>query len=199
MALKPLSRLEKFLAKIAGNYNDIQPLNRLEFFLDDIGFDNQFISQSYSEEPTEDSVAYTFSHKEMEEYNKQCDKFEKLLDNNVNYELSKIILESYQKKIKENNLVDIFNQEKEKLIDIFTKMKMKLSTDEEKNSKNKEDLKNLKEQEINKYNSLIEEMENIDIEFVDTKFEEYLKDIDTDSFAYSKFDVILYLYQNDYI
>ena len=135
----------------------------------------------------------------MEEYNKQCDKFEKLLDNNVNYELSKIILESYQKKIKENNLVDIFNQEKEKLIDIFTKMKMKLSTDEEKNSKNKEDLKNLKEQEINKYNSLIEEMKNIDIEFVDTKFEEYLKDIDTDSFAYSKFDVILYLYQNDYI
>ena len=77
----------------------------------------------------------------MEEYNKQCDKFEKLLDNNVNYELSKIILESYQKKIKENNLVDIFNQEKEKLIDIFTKMKTKLSIYEENNFKNQEDLK----------------------------------------------------------
>ena len=135
----------------------------------------------------------------MEEYNNQCDIYEKLLENNINYELSNIILESYQKKMEEDNLVDVFNQEKTKLIDIFTKMKQNLSINEEKNSKNKEDLKNLMEEEIEKYNSLIEEMKNIDIEFIDKKFEEYLKDIDTDSFAYSKSDVILYLCQNDFI
>ena len=133
-----------------------------------------------------------------EVYNNQCDIYEKLLEDNVNYELSNIILESYRKKMKENNFVDIFNQEKEKLIDVFKRLKPKLTYNEN-NSKIKEHLGNLIKIEIEKYNSVIDEMKNINIEFINKKFEEYLKDIDMDSYAYSKSDVILYLCQNNFI
>ena len=100
--------------------------------------------------------------------------------------------------MKENNFVDIFNQEKEKLIDVFKRLKPKLTYNEN-NSKIKEDLGNLIKIEIEKYNSVIDEMKNINIEFINKKFEEYLKDIDMDSYAYSKSDVILYLCQNNFI
>ena len=141
------------------------------------------------------SIKYT-----LEEYNNQCNKYEELLENNLNFELSNIILESYKNKMREDNMVDIFKQERDKLIDTFTKMKKNLPKNIENNdSENQEDIKILLEQEINKYNLLIEEMKDIKIEFLDEKFEEYLQNIDTDLYAYSKFDVILYLYQNDFL
>ena len=136
----------------------------------------------------------------LEEYNNQCNKYEELLENNLNFELSNIILESYKNKMREDNMVDIFKQERDKLIDTLTKMKKNLPKKiENNNSENQEDNKILLEQEINKYNLLIEEMKDIKIEFLDEKFEEYLQNIDTDLYAYSKFDVILYLYQNDFL
>ena len=135
----------------------------------------------------------------MEEYNNQCYTYEKLLEDNLNYELSNIILEVYRKKMKENYFGDIFNQEKAKLIDIYKKLKPNISTCEENNSKNKEDLKNLINKETEKINSVIDKMKNINIEFINKKFEEYLRDIDMDSYAYSKSDVILYLCQNNFI
>ena len=132
-----------------------------------------------------------------EKYKNQYDKYEKLLEKNLNYEFSKIILESYQSKIEEENISDIFKQERDKLIDVFTKMKNNIN--KENYSKIQKDLFILKEQEIEKYNSLIEEMKSINIGFFDDKFENYLKDIDMDSFSNSKFDVILYLYQNKFL
>ena len=129
------------------------------------------------------SIKYT-----LEEYNNQCNKYEELLENNLNFELSNIILESYKYKMREDNMVDIFKQERDKLIDTFTKMKKNLPKKIENNdSENKEDIKILLEQEINKYNLLIEEMKDIKIEFLDEKFEEYLQNIDTDLYAYFKF------------
>ena len=141
------------------------------------------------------SIKYT-----LEEYNNQCNKYEELLENNLNFELSNIILESYKNKMREDNMVDIFKQERDKLIDTFTKMKKNLPKKiENNNSENQEDIKILLEQEINKYNLLIEEMKDIKIEFLGEKFEEYLQNIDTDLYAYYKFDVILYLYQNKFL
>lgn len=131
----------------------------------------------------------------IEEYNNQCDKYEDLLESNLNCELANIILESYQKKIQEDNIVDIFIQEKDKLINIFAKMKDNLKEDQE----NQEDSKILKKLEVKKYELLIEEMKDINIKFLYEKFGEYLQENDINSYAYSKADVILYLYQNDFL
>jgi len=131
--------------------------------------------------------------KTIEEYNSQCYKYEELLENNLNCELGNIILESYQKKIREDNIVDIFAQEKIKLIDIFAKMKTNLEKDKENNSQI------IIEQEIKKYELVIEEMKDINIRFLNEKFAEYLNDNGSNSYAYSKFDVILYLYQNNFL
>jgi len=130
--------------------------------------------------------------KAIEEYNNQCYKYEELLENNLNCELANIILESYQKKIREDNIVDIFAQEKIKLIDIFAKMKTNLQ-------KNKDNYSQIIEEEIKNYELIIEEMKDINIRFLNEKFREYLNDTGSNSYAYSKFDVILYLYQNDFL
>ena len=131
--------------------------------------------------------------KAIEEYNNQCYKYEELLENNLNCELANIILESYQKKIREDSIVDIFAQEKIKLIDIFAKMKTNLQKNKDNNSQI------IIEEEIKKYELVIEEMKDINIRFLNEKFREYLNDNGSNSYAYSKFDVILYLYQNDFL
>ena len=134
-----------------------------------------------------------------DEYNNQSIKSEKILENYIKSEIKNIILECYKKKINEYKIVDVFEQEKNKLINIFTKMKKNLSKNEEKISKKNEDFNKLKKQEIEKYESVINEMKNINFEIIDNKFQEYLKDINTDLYAYSKFDVILFLLQNNFI
>ena len=53
--------------------------------------------------------------------------------------------------------------------------------------------------EIDKIDFVIKEMNDINIDFVNNKFKDYLTKIDINSYPYTDFDVILYLYQNEYI
>ena len=98
------------------------------------------------------------------------------------------------KKFAEHNIKDIFQQEKMKTIEIFNKYK------EDKKSEldgiKTAFLKQMLEKEIKNIKEDVKKMKNIHIDFINETFKNYFDHIDIGSYAYSKFDVILYLYQN---
>lgn len=147
-----------------------------------------------------------YLYKKIEEINGKNEKnykeYQNLIEKNVYYDFAKKILKAYEDKCSQMNIINVFEQEKKKVIDMFTRIK------DEKNKAfyEQNDAGNLNEinkdnmkKEIEKINSVIKEMNDINIDFVNKKFKDYLTNIDINSYAYSKFDVILYLYQNEYI
>ena len=93
---------------------------------------------------------------------------------------------------KEKNVEELFVQERNDLIKVF----------ESQNIMNKEKLSKKTnprlENEIAKYASTIEKMKEIKIQYIEETFKNYF-DFNISSFANTKFDVALYLYQNKYI
>lgn len=147
-------------------------------------------------------------YKEVEKINNKFEKDYKeylnVLEKDLFYEYAIIILRAYKKKIFEYKIEDIFKQEKVKLIEIFIKSKEnKLKEIESKKNINNTKYVHLMEkmtQEVKKIESVVQRMKDINIaDYINKKFKNYLDNIDIHSFAFSKFDVILYLYQNNYI
>ena len=130
-------------------------------------------------------------------YEEEYEEYINLLEKKLLYEYITIILEAYKKKFAEHNLEDIFLQEKMKTIEIFNKYK------EDKKSEldgiKSTFLKPMLEKEVKNIEEVVKKMKNIHIDFINETFKNYLDHIDIGSYAYSKFDVILYLYQNNYI
>ena len=145
------------------------------------------------------------------EFEKIKNKFEKdykeylnLLEKHLFYEYAIIALGAYKKKIFEYKIEDIFIQEKVKLIEIFIKSKenkLKEIKGHKNINNNTNDIFTKKmTKEVKKIDSVVQRMKDVNItDYINKKFKNYLDNIDIHSFAFSKFDVILYLYQNNYI
>jgi len=147
-------------------------------------------------------------YKEFEKINNKFEKDYKeylnLLEKDLFYEYAIIVLGAYKKKIFEYKIEDIFIQEKVKLIEIFIKSKENKLKEIEghkniNNTTNDIFIKKMTK-EVKKIDSVVQRMKDINItDYINKKFKNYLDNIDIHSFAFSKFDVILYLYQNNYI
>lgn len=146
--------------------------------------------------------------KEVEKINNKYEKVYKeylnLLEKDLFYEYAIIILGAYKKKFFEYKIEDIFKQEKEKLIEIFVKSKenklKEIKEHKNINDKTNDIFTKKMTKEVEKIESVVQRMKDINItDYINKKFKNYLDNIDSHSFAFSKFDVILYLYQNNYI
>ena len=147
-------------------------------------------------------------YKEFEKINNKFEKDYKeylnLLEKHLFYEYAIIVLGVYKKQIFEYKIEDIFIQEKVKLIEIFIKSKENKLKEIEghKNINNNTNDIFIKKmtKEVKKIDLVVQRMKDINItDYINKKFKNYLDNIDIHSFAFSKFDVILYLYQNNYI
>ena len=147
-------------------------------------------------------------YKEFEKINNKFEKDYKeylnLLEKHLFYEYAIIVLGVYKKQIFEYKIEDIFIQEKVKLIEIFIKSKenkLKEIKGHKNINNNTNDIFTKKmTKEVKKIDSVVQRMKDVNItDYINKKFKNYLDNIDIHSFAFSKFDVILYLYQNNYI
>ena len=127
-----------------------------------------------------------------------------LLEKNLMLELSQNILDIFKNNIlNKNDIVDYFEEEKENTIKVFNAI---INNKENYNSK---DLENLSEteltiykmkegMEIKKIEDMLSGVKNIKLKEIGDRFEKY-SDFNFNSYASTKFDVILFLYQNKYI
>ena len=195
-------KIKKYLEDlISGNYDksDIKNLlkengdEEIKAILNSY-IDNYLFANSMCKKLEEINIFYEENYKE----------YQNLLKKNLDYEFITIILGAFKEKCNEINLVDIFEQEKNKLIQLFkksieNKIKNLNEKTEIKDFNKKDEFIKLMSAEVKKMETAVEKMKNIDIDFINNKFKKFLDNIDIHSYAYSKFDVILYLYQNNYI
>ena len=123
--------------------------------------------------------------------------------------IKEIILKEYKNKIKnEIDINELFIQERNNIIEEF-KNNINTKRNEveiEKKKKSNIKIKNYlllikiisSENEINEYDSTITKMKDISFEDIEDIFKDYL-DFDKSIYANTKFDVLLFLYQNHYI
>ena len=135
---------------------------------------------------------------------KRSELYRKLLEKNLMLELSQNILDLFKNNIlNKNDIVDYFEEEKENTIKAFNAI---INNKENYNSK---DLENLSEteltiykmkegMEIKKIEDMLSGVKNIKLKEIGDRFEKY-SDFNFNSYASTKFDVILFLYQNKYI
>ena len=124
-------------------------------------------------------------------YDAICLNLNELLNEYVNYRLSEKVLELFCK-IDKSDISVIFQTERDNLILDYKNTKNNLEKKlKENGNKNLED-------EIKAYSLTINKMNNIKIKSISTIFENYF-DFEISSFSNTKFDVFLYLYQNNLI
>ena len=132
----------------------------------------------------------------IKNYKDSYDNYEKLLTKMQEYKIKEKILEYYEDLLKNEEIVKfIFESERDKLI---------LEFEEKINAKKKEVI-NTKPEEVENYNkkievekSIISKMKTINIEYINKTFKNYLE-FDVTKYDDTKFDIVLYLYQNGYI
>ena len=129
----------------------------------------------------------------MEDLNNATLNYDNIFKKIYELKYKEILFDLYKKKLdKEKNVEELFVQERNDLIKVF----------ESQNIMNKEKLSKKKnpklENEIAKYASTIEKMKEIKIQYIEESFKDYFN-FNITSFANTKFDVALYLYQNKYI
>lgn len=113
------------------------------------------------------------------------------------YKIKEIILELYKEKLnKEYNIKEMFEQERLHILKSYDNYKS-LKIEELQKEKKKETIE-LINKEIKQYSSAIDKMKNIEIKDIEDHFKDFL-DFDSNSYANTKFDILLYLYQNNYI
>ena len=135
---------------------------------------------------------------------KRSELYRELLEKNLMLELSQNILDLFKNNIlNKNDIVDFFEEEKENTIKVFNAI---INNKENYNSK---ELENLPETELTEYKmkegmeikkieDMLSGMKNINLKEIGDRFEKY-SDFNINSYASTKFDVILFLYQNKYI
>ena len=127
--------------------------------------------------------------------------YENFLQKICDIKYKNLIFELYNN-IKEDKVENIFIEERDKLIKLYENHIKEEKEKLEKVKVEKEKIGNKKiqriEKEIIENNSTIEKMKEINIKYIETTFDNYL-DFNITSFANTKFDIFLFLYQNDYI
>ena len=135
---------------------------------------------------------------------KRSELYRQLLEKNLMLELSQNILDLFKNNIlNKNDIVDYFEEEKENTVKVFnaiinnkenyiSKALEILSETELTEYKMKEGM------EIKKIEDMLSGMKNINLKEIGDRFEKY-SDFNINSYASTKFDVILFLYQNKYI
>ena len=135
---------------------------------------------------------------------KRSELYRELLEKNLMLELSQNILDLFKNNIlNKNDIVDYFEEEKENTVKVFnaiinnkenyiSKALEILSETELTEYKMKEGM------EIKKIEDMLSGMKNINLKEIGDRFEKY-SDFNINSYASTKFDVILFLYQNKYI
>ena len=127
----------------------------------------------------------------IEDLNNTIINYENLFKKLYELKYKEILFDLYKQKLyKEKNVEDLFDQERNELIKDFEEQKEKLTKKKTKTTK--------LENEIKKYNSTVEKMKGIKIQYIEETFKNYF-DFNISSFANTKFDVALFLYQNKYI
>jgi hypothetical protein len=174
----------------------------LNIIKEDINF-NSFVNY-YINNYLVTNCLYKEVEKIINKYEKDYKEYLNLLEKDLFYEYAIIILGAYKKKFFEYKIEDIFKQEKEQLIEIFIKSKenklKEIKEHKNINDKTNDIFTKKMTKEVEKIESVVQRMKDINItDYINKKFKNYLDNIDSHSFAFSKFDVILYLYQNNYI
>ena len=139
-------------------------------------------------------------------FQKQNEQYDDLLNKYYKLELSKIVFNLLEKSIdSENNLIDYFDEEKKNtIIEIDNFFGNSVNNSLNLNyisylSQGKKDiLEKMKNEEIKKFHDASENLKGITLKELGSKFEKYF-DYDINSFADTKFDVLLFLCQNDLI
>ena len=137
-------------------------------------------------------------------FQKRNEQYRELLEKYLMLELSQNILDLFKNNISnKNDYEDYFEEEKKNTIKLFdgiinnkenniSEALRKLSETELKEYRSKEG------SEIKKIEDMLSGMKNISLKEIGKRFEKY-SDFDFNSYATSKFDVILFLRQNKYI
>ena len=129
---------------------------------------------------------------------------ENLLEKYYYLELAKILFQIFEKKSdEEQELTNYFEEEKEKTILLFENKLKEIKESypenyEKLNKKQKEIYKKKIEEEIEKFENALKNMKTINLKEIGDRLKNYF-DYDMYSYADTKFDVILFLYQNKYI
>ena len=129
---------------------------------------------------------------------------ENLLEKYYLLELAKILFQIFEKKSdEEQELTNYFEEEKEKTILLFENKLKEIKEShpenyEKLNKKQKEILKKKIEEEIVKFENALKNMKTINLKEIGDRLKNYF-DYDKYSYSDTKFDVILFLYQNKYI
>ena len=178
--------------------NEINNLIEREIELDDIENIEQYVIENLEENKfiniyIKNYLLIILLGKIIESANNNLLDYKNLHQKIYHIKMKDIILKMYKEKLnQEYNILGLFEQEKNNTIKLFEDIK-NLKINEIENMK-----KNKNNNEIQKYTSTIEKMKSISVKDIEEKFKDYL-DFDSNSYANSKFDVILYLYQNNYI
>lgn len=125
-------------------------------------------------------------------YKDVCAELDSLFSDYVDYKLSEEVLKLFKEKIceKVDDISEIFNEEKEKLISIYETKEKIIESETKKNSNDKLN--------TNAYSNSIKKMKELSLKSIPKIFSNYF-DFDITSFSNTKFDVILYLCQKNLI
>ena len=137
----------------------------------------------------------------VEKISNSLSNYENFLQTICDIKYKNVIFELYNN-IKEDKIENIFFEERDNLIKLYENHIKKEKEKLEKLKLEKQKIGNKKilriEKEIEENNLTIEKMKEINIKYIEKTFDNYL-DFNVTSFANAKFDVILFLYQNEYI
>lgn len=137
----------------------------------------------------------------VEKISNSLSNYENFLQTICDIKYKNLIFELYNN-IKEDKIENIFFEERDNLIKLYENHIKKEKEKLEKLKLEKQKIGNKKilriEKEIEENNLTIEKMKEINIKYIEKTFDNYL-DFNVTSFANAKFDVILFLYQNEYI
>ena len=215
-----LNELEDVLQKRIIFYNQYKVL--IEYFpqikqninkiIDDNEFTADYIKMSYLNyiDSTKDSyyenlfihlyirnyalIIYLMRNIEIwkKKYKDICAELDGLFSDYVDYRLSEEVLKLFKEKINEKtyDISEIFNEEKEKLISIYETKEKIIESEITKNSNDKLN--------TNAYSNSIKKMKKLSLKSIPKIFSNYF-DFDISSYSNTKFDVILYLCQNNLI
>lgn len=137
----------------------------------------------------------------VEKISNSLSNYENFLQTICDIKYKNLIFELYNN-IKEDKIENIFFEERDNLIKLYENHIKKEKEKLEKLKLEKQKIGNKKilriEKEIEENNLTIEKMKEINIKYIEKTFDNYL-DFNVTSFANAKFDVTLFLYQNEYI
>ena len=209
--LNECKELFELFPKLKGNINNIIEKNNIQSL-----FERKY-KINYTEKREDNYFINTFSKlyiftiyckkklKHLTEgFEKQYSKYNELLDNYFQLELSKILFELFVKLLNiKDNVPDFFEQEKKNTFELFQKIiindkDISSEQDIELSEAQKELFKKEKEKKRKKYEEMIKKMKDISLKDIGKIFENF-SDYDLYSYADTKLDVLLFLCQNKYI